>query len=236
VSLNATGVTAEQGCTAAIFNRCQLLSYGFIGTEELMAAFAPVQHKPRQSVQRTEMPGEATQLHADLHARPQVRATMALQRRLNATVQRRPIQIGASKMYYDSVYPGFKIIKIDGDHYRGASGMDAGKDIYYSGEESEYAYDEDFEHMVLMRNYAPATNPDHFNSNGGNLVPIDAVTAGRTSASLNTARLSNALQGMDEGAVLPPIRIDAAGNVIDGNHRLEAAKAKGHTHVPALTV
>lgn len=175
-----------------------------------------------------------------LNATPAVHAQKALQRRLHtgadSVVQRRPIQIGNSKMYFDSVYPGFKIIKIDGDHYRGASGMDAGRDIYYSGEESEYAYDEDFQNLVLMRNYAPPTNSDHYNSSGGQLVPIGNIVAGRDSASLNTKRLSNALQGMEEGAVLPPIKINAQNQVVDGNHRLEAAKVMGHQNVPVERV
>jgi hypothetical protein len=175
-----------------------------------------------------------------LNATPAIHAQKTLQHRLHAgadgVVQRRPIQIGNSKMYYDSVYPGFKIIKIDGDHYRGASGMDAGRDIYYSGEESEYAYDEDFEHLVLMRNYAPPTNQDHYNSSGGQLVSIGNIIPGRESSSLNAKRLSNALQGMEEGAVLPPIKINAQNEVDDGNHRLEAARVMGHQNVPVERV
>lgn len=234
---NTTGAAAGQGCVAAIFTRRELLSYGSVGTEEPMAAYSPAQHKPRQSVQRAEISGEPAQLHADLNTRPQVQANMALQRRLNETVQRRPIQIGASKMYYDSAYPGFKIIKIDGDRYRGASGMDAGKDIYYSGEESEYAYDENFEHMVLLRPYAPEKSNQNYNSAGAaGMAPIGAVTAGRAPETLNLGRLARAMQGVEDGAVMPPIKIDAQNNVVDGNHRLEAAKQSGHSQIPFVRV
>ncbi len=67
------------------------------------------------------------------------------------------------------------------------------------------------------------------------MVPISSV---RDAAAYDAGKLARASEGIASGAAMPPVRLlkaDGGGyTVSDGNHRIAAARAAGHTHVPAI--
>lgn len=67
------------------------------------------------------------------------------------------------------------------------------------------------------------------------MVPIGSVT---DAAAYDAGKLARASAAIASGKALPPVRLMRAEGggytVSDGNHRIAAARAAGHTHVPAI--
>lgn len=65
---------------------------------------------------------------------------------------------------------------------------------------------------------------------------IDKFNSGRSTSSLNAERLASATAGIENGNLLPPIKVqrnsDGTFDILDGNHRLQAAKNLGLEKIP----
>lgn len=64
-------------------------------------------------------------------------------------------------------------------------------------------------------------------------VPIHALTQNRVLNEDNVGKIQKAMAG---GADMDPIVIDTGGNILDGNHRVEAARRLGMTHTRAHVI
>lgn len=53
---------------------------------------------------------------------------------------------------------------------------------------------------------------------------------------LDDGHVAKIKEAMDSGKAMPPVVIDSIGNILDGNHRVAAARASGHSHIHAHEV
>ena len=63
------------------------------------------------------------------------------------------------------------------------------------------------------------------------LLPVSSV---RGTEATSPHKVNAIRQAMRSGQSLPPVLIDDTFSVLDGHHRLAAAEAEGHTHIPAV--
>lgn len=71
---------------------------------------------------------------------------------------------------------------------------------------------------------------------GQKIASIDQFNSGRDTSSLDAKRLASATAGIENGNLLDPIKVqrnsDGTFGIIDGNHRLQAAKNLGLENIP----